>query len=266
MGSESGEARFPAPDGPFRFREISDDSALFGVHVYDLSCADAPPEEIRRRLPELLAEWSAGGPCLASTKVAADQTAVGRALCQVGFYLADSQVRLAADAKRLSPIEVELPFPSRLFQVGPDRVEDVAELAGRTFDADRLHRDPNVPSEAVDERYRRWIRRTATDGSLLLAFEDLESGRIASFVQVRETAPQEGQLVLGGADPALRGARIGAYMLGQFVLECRRRGFASLWTVVALNNLGLIRTYVKMGFWPTDATHVFHWHHSSKTI
>jgi ribosomal protein S18 acetylase RimI-like enzyme len=265
MANESGEARFPAPDGPMRHRENAEDSALFGMHVYELSCADAAPEDVRRRLPELLAEWSAGGACLASTKVGADQTALGRALCQIGFYLADSQIRLAADAERLSPIEAELPFRSRLFQVGPDRVEEVAELAGRTFDADRLHRDPNIPSDAVDERYRRWIRRTTTDGSLLLAFEDQDSGRIASFVQVRETAPREGQLVLGGADPALRGARYGATMLGQFALECRRRGFANLSTVVALNNLGLIRTYVKMGFLPTDATHVFHWHHSSKT-
>lgn len=241
------------------FRESPADSELFGIRFWELNLDQTTPNQARDMLPQWTAKLAAESPALVTARVDCRSTEWLMALAENGFYLVDTQVGLRLLARNFTPMNQQVPFPARLGEVPAERIEELADLAARIFKIDRLHADPHLPPAKVDERYRTWVRRARTDGSLLLAHERTDTGKWISFIQLRAgSGAGQGNILLGGLDSEYHGSRIGASLIGVYLEEFMRRGFEDLTTAVSLANLGLIRTYQRFGFVPITATHAFH--------
>jgi len=249
-------------DSGLRLTRSENDSALFDISFYDLDCALCDAATIRKELPSLLQEVAGEKPSFVVTRIPNGRTDLSEALSESRFYHAESLARLVLKTAQLRPMdpnaEAQAPFPNRQISIGPERMEEVAQLAGRLFVFNRLNMDPHIPRDKVDERYRNWVRRIATDGSTLIGHEGVENGRIFAFVQYRPTGDGEITWFLGGLDPDFQKARIGASCIYQYLRTCKEEGWDTIYTNVSLILFPLIQTYLHFGFRIAEVVQFFH--------
>jgi GNAT superfamily N-acetyltransferase len=190
----------------------------------------------------------AKGACFAYAKVPVAEIALVRDLIGQGFYPVDVAVQFEGV---VPPAQVGSAIR---FAKASDR-DEVARVAGSTFQYSRFHLDPAIPRTVANAMKAEWagnfFANLRGDG---MAVAEVD-GRVVGFLQFFRR-PEEVLLIdLIGVDPACQGRGL-ARQLIQFVARAARTTHVG--TQVA--NVKSVRLYESLGLRQTGAHFVLHYH------
>ena len=250
---------FPAPDGPLRYALIPWDSETFGFPFIELRFARVDHELAAQHLPALLELLDARSqrPMLVFTKVPVAATRLAESLTACGFYPVETMIEPYLALSRFRPV-VERPADGMTLRDAREvDVPRLVELARRSFHADRLHVDANLPSDKADERFARWVINGVRDGDMVFCYDDAK-GKTIGFYHVRPTASGTVDLSLAAIDHTYQKLGIGLLMYQAVLLECRNRGFSLAKTRVTVHNIDVLNLFARLEFQFRNPTLTLH--------
>lgn len=191
-------------------------------------------------------------------RCAAEDLAAAQAIEEAGGRLMDTLVYWARALDRPLP-EGSPPATVRPLRAGEaDEVARVAAGAFRNYFG-HYHADPRLDRAKADEAYMSWAARSCTDpavASKVLVAE--HEGRIAGFLTLLPRGADELEIILNGVDPAVQ--RHGIYrglVLGA-LHEAHAARARALVVSTQLINLGVQKTWARLGFELSRAFLTFH--------
>lgn len=216
------------------------------------------PEFTADTLPDVLRFCRAEGVRMLVARCAAEDLRAAQAMEEAGGRLMDTLVYWARALER--PPVPEAP-PRWVRPLRPEDVADVGRVAAGAFRGyfGHYHADPRLDRAKADEVYVSWAVRSCTvpaAASQVLVAE--HEGRVAGFLTLLPRGADELEIVLNGVDPALQ--RHGLYrglVLGALG-EGRRAGLRNVVVSTQLINLGVQKTWARLGFELSRAYHTFH--------
>ena len=250
----------PDADSPLRAAAAPWDSELFGFPCWELRLDGEPSPALADALARFVAARREAGECLLAAKIPTQQVASGRLLTAHGFYVVETLLDISLPLTRLQPIAARIGRREALRPATPDDLESIARIAGAAFRCDRFHLDPSLPVEKADLRYRSWVERGLRDGEPLFVYAGA-AGAIRGFFHLRELPEAGVDLALAAVHPSCQGTGIGALMYQAVLEECRRRGYRSASTRIAVNNLPVANLVFRLGFTIREAVYTYHYHH-----
>jgi L-amino acid N-acyltransferase YncA len=251
---------YPDLDSPLQAARIPWDSELFGFPCWDVRPGGEASTALAAALASFVEERKAHGECLLVTKVPTRDVAMGRLLAAYGFYPVETMLEIALPLARLT-LPAAAGRGAALRLATTDDMEEILTIAGSAFRDDRFHLDPTLPPEKADQRYRGWVARGFASGEPVFVFEDTRKGTILGFYHIRELPSSAVALSLAAVHPSCQGAGIGALMYQAVLEECRRRGYRTAVTRIAVNNLPVANLFFRLGFTIREAVLTFHLHY-----
>jgi len=251
---------YPTGDSPLQAAQIPWDSELLGFPCWDVRPGGEASAVLATALAGFTAERKAAGECLLVTKVPTRDVAMGRLLAGCGFYVVEAMLDIALPLARLAPTAA-VGRGAVLRLATPDDLDAILTIAGSAFRDDRFHLDPTLPTEKADQRYRGWVERGFASSEPVYVYEDTRKGTILGFYHIRELPSAIVDLSLAAVHPACQGAGIGALMYQAVLEECRRRGYQTAVTRIAINNLPVANLFFRLGFTIREAVLTFHLHY-----
>jgi L-amino acid N-acyltransferase YncA len=185
--------------------------------------------------------------------------AAGRVLTNNGFYPVETTIEMRLPLSRLTPIASH---QSEQLCLRPAKEADLPRMitiAGSAFSADRLHIDPNLPSEKADQRYAHWIELGFRAGEPVFVVEDTQNAQVVGFFHMRETAPTTIDLSLAAVDNNHQKTAAGVFMYQATLLECQSKGYRIATTRVSANNINVLNLHLRLGFAIRSAVVTLHW-------
>jgi ribosomal protein S18 acetylase RimI-like enzyme len=251
----------PCPDegSPLQAALVPWDSELFGFPCWQLRCGEGS-DALTAALRRFMEERESEGECLLVTKVPTRDVATGMVLGSCGFYVVETLLEIALPLVRLTS-------PARsgrgaaLRQATVQDVDEIVSIAGSAFSVDRFHLDPTLSNAGADRRYRRWVEQGFHAGDPIFVFEDRKKGTLLGFCLIREMPAGVVDISLAAVHPILQGAGIGPLMYRAMLDECRRRGYQTAATRIAVNNLPVGNLFFQLGFEIRGAVMTYHSHH-----
>jgi len=238
---------FPPPGGPLRFAVVPWDTELYGFPVYELRVEEADPGPVREQLRPWLTTLGTDRPTLVYVKIPTRAVAMAQALTAHGFYPVETAIEIALTLARMTPITGrKLPGITLRPAVAAD-LPKIMTIARGGFTADRLHVDPNLPSEAADRRFAEWVERGFHAGEMVFAYEDQKAGQLIGFYHVRATGPTAVDLSLAAVDRPFQRSGLGALMYQAVLEECRSLGYQLASTRISINNIDVLNLFARLG-------------------
>lgn len=196
-------------------------------------------------------------PIYVSCRIPLDRVTDTHVLERHQFNLIECQIRSAVTLRKPYPVKA---FRYRFEQVTTEEhLQDVLEIAGKTFIHDRFTIDQSLGRDASGKRYQRYVRKSfdSPDEAVyrLIAEED---GRVVAFKTHRYLNEQEVRLLLGGVHPELKNLGLGP-INGFFELnELIRKGYKKAITNISVANHPVMNLELgKLGFRAFAAFAVF---------
>lgn len=191
-------------------------------------------------------------------RCAAEDLAAAQAMEEAGGRLMDTLVYWSRPLDR--PLPPEGP-PATVRPLRPGEAPEVARVAAGAFRNyfGHYHADPRLDRARADEAYMSWAERSCTEptvASKVLVAE--HEGRIGGFLTLLPRGADELEIVLNGVDPALQ--RHGIYrglVLGA-LHEARAARVRALVVSTQLINLGVQKTWARLGFELSRSYLTFH--------
>jgi GNAT superfamily N-acetyltransferase len=191
-------------------------------------------------------------------RCAAEDLSAAQAMEAAGGQLMDVLVYWVRALDRIGPEEAtSVPVrPSR-----PSDVEAVRAVAAASFRGyfGHYHADQRLDRAKCDEVYASWAERSCLDpdvASRVLVAE--HEGRVAGFLTLLGRGPEEQEIILNGVDPAVQ--RQGTYraLVLAAVGHARADGARRLTVSTQLINIGVQKTWARLGFEPSRSYLTFH--------
>lgn len=161
----------------------------------------------------------------------------------------------------------ELPWPEDrshvpLRYLGPGDVDEIEELAGVLFRDyhGHYHADPRLDREACDEVYRSWARNSCESRDVAdeVLIAQVPGEPIGGFVTLRLNSPEEGEIVVGGVAPSMRGRGVyRSFMIGGMEWA-RERGASRMVLSTQITHVAVQGVWVGLGFAPSKSFLTFH--------
>jgi GNAT superfamily N-acetyltransferase len=144
---------------------------------------------------------------------------------------------------------------------GPSDAEAVRAVADAPFRGyfGHYHADQRLDRAKCDEVYASWAERSCLDPNVasrvLLAEHE---GRVVGFLTLAGRGPEEQEIILNGVDPAVQ--RQGTYraLVLAAVRHARADGAQRLTVSTQLINIGVQKTWARLGFEPSRSYLTFH--------
>jgi GNAT superfamily N-acetyltransferase len=209
-------------------------------------------------LPDTLRFCRAESVRMLIARCAAEDLRAAQAMEEAGGRLMDTLVYWGRRMDRGAAPEAR---PAWVRPLRPGEAAEVGRVAAGAFRGyfGHYHADPRLDRAKADEVYVSWAERSCTEPAaasrVLVAEHD---GRLAGFLTLLPRGKDELEIVLNGVDPALQ--RHGLYrglVLGALD-EGRRAGAPSVVVSTQLINLGVQKTWARLGFELIGAYHTFH--------
>lgn len=143
-------------------------------------------------------------------------------------------------------------YPLR--KANDDRIEEIQNIAVKTFRHDRFHLDKNFDDKKASERYSIWVRNSFNAGEDVLYLDADGKATGFSIVSLKES----GYLGLIGLDPQYKGRGLGINLLAATCQYVRSRGITEFSTTTSFNNIQALNMYVSCGFMFRDPVYVLH--------
>jgi len=249
---------FPDADGCIAYALVPWDSEEFGFPVYELRIAE-PSSFTTDVVRSWLHQLDSAGGCLVSAKVDQQSVSTIRSLASNGFYPVETVLEVEGELPTIGAVAITSAIPVRLRRATEADMDAMTSIAARAFWSDRFHLDPNLPSNAADERYVRWIRRAFQDQELLYAYERTDERAVIGFYHVRVVSRGRVDLMLAAVDPALSGRGLGSALYLSMMRECVGLGFTEARTRIVARNLPVLNIFSRLRFRFVGATTTLHW-------
>lgn len=188
----------------------------------------------------------------------AEDLAAAQAMEAAGGRLMDTLVYWARALDRPFP-EERPPAAVRPLRAGD--APEVARVAAGAFRGyfGHYHADPRLDRAKADAVYVSWAERSCLDpsaASKVLVAE--HEGRVAGFLTLLPRGDDELEIILNGVDPALQRHGIYRGLVLAAMHEARADGKRSLVVSTQLINLGVQKTWARLGFELSRSYHTFH--------
>lgn len=250
---------FPPPNGPLGYAYVPWDSELYGFPFYELRCGDLLPEVLGGYLSSWLSGLADDRACLVYSRIPTKAVAVSRVLTNHGFYPVETTMDTYLRLSRFSPIVSGQSEKLRLRPATEPDLPWIITIAGSAFSTDRLHIDPNLPSEKADQRYAHWIELGFRAGETVFVLEDTQNARVIGFFHIREAAPKTIDLSLAAVDKDYQQTTAAILMYQTVLTECRTKGYQIATARISLNNINVVNLYLRLGFAIRSAVITLHW-------
>ena len=189
----------------------------------------------------------------------AEDIYTAQAVEDAGFRLMDTLVYWTRDLTH-TPIPPDTnAIPIR--PVRQDEVDAVKTVARESFKSyfGHYHADPRLDRAVCDEIYISWAERSVlmreVADEVLVA--DLD-GTVIGFVALRLTNPTEGQPMLSGVSPSVRGRGIFRSFMTQTMVWSAAQGADHVTVSTQLINIASQKAWARLGFEFSRAYYTFH--------
>ncbi len=238
---------FPPPCGPLRFAVVPWDSELYGFPVYELRVEEADPGPVHENLRPWLTSLGTDRRSLVYARIPTRSVAIAQILTAHGFYPVETTLEIALSLARMTPITTRKRPGILLRPAVAADLPQIMTIARGAFSVDRLHVDPNLPSEKADQRFAEWVERGFDAGEMVFAYEDQKAGQLIGFYHVRATSPTAIDLSLAAVDRPFQQSGLGALMYQAVLEECRSHGYQFASTRISINNLDVLNLFARLG-------------------
>ncbi len=239
------------------------ETSLFGKHVYSLELCghgdekgvadDGGPWAFLERL------LAGSAPYMLSARIPASPPGWSASLESRGFHLMECYVELEHDLQIL-------PCHSGNGTVRSVQTEDVSvleDLARRAFSYSRFHMDPQIPRSAADESRAQWVGNACRGRADAVLVATQGGAGPVGFLVCRlsgRDGRREAKLDLMAVDPQYRGQGIGIGLTVAFLRLAHECGCSRAVVGTQAHNKVAMRTYVRAGFIPGNASLTYHKH------
>jgi GNAT superfamily N-acetyltransferase len=191
-------------------------------------------------------------------RCAAEDLPAAQAMEAAGGRLMDTLVYYVRALDRPFPDEIPA-SPVRPLRAGEaGEVRRVATAAFRGYFG-HYHADPRLDRAKADEAYADWAERSCLDrlvASSVLVVE--HQGLVAGFLTLLQRGADEQEIILNGVDPThQRHGLYRALVLGA-MSRARDEGAKRLSVSTQLINIGVQKTWSRLGFEPSRSHYTFH--------
>jgi ribosomal protein S18 acetylase RimI-like enzyme len=224
------------------------DSEVFDGCVLDLADFD-PTADFAAFEAGYLARHS---PIYISCKVPVEDLESVHQLEAAGFRFVEFQMRFRASLGRSFDVSAH-DYRYELV-TSPEILERVLEIAGATFEHDRITRDPYIKQlnrpDLSGERYRRFVSQSfQRPDECVYALISNPTDQVVGFGTHRITGPDSALLLISGVAPELKSSGLGA-LLDQFAWnELKRKGIKYFFGHASGANYPIINLVMRgMGF------------------
>ena len=233
--------------GPLSYSTVPWDSDLFGIEFYELR-AEGPAAEVVRSLPAWREELRRRGlPALAFTRIRPDDVALAKVLGEIGFYPAETTLRISLPLKRFVPLHPNAAGRAVLREASAEDLPTLVDMVEGMFEMDRFHLDPHLPRQLSDRRYAQWLERGFHDHDRLFVYETADKEPMG-FYLVKGQPPGEVDLSLAGLSERYRRGGAGALMYEAVLGRCRDLGFRTATSTISTNNTDAVNLFMRLGF------------------
>ena len=191
-------------------------------------------------------------PIYVACKIPVEDLESIHALQSAGFQFVECQMRFRATVSRTFDVSAH-DYSYELVKSEED-LERVLEIAGTTFEHDRITLDPffqrSNRSNLSGERYRRYVIKSFhSDDECLYKLVSNSTGEIVGFGSHRITGPDKALLLISGVKAEYKSLGLGA-LLDQFAWnELKRKGIKSFYGHTSNSNYPIINLVMRgMGF------------------
>jgi GNAT superfamily N-acetyltransferase len=190
-------------------------------------------------------------------RCAAGELGAAQAMEAAGGQLMDTLVYWGRALDRALPGD----RPANVRPLRPDDVDAVRRVAAAAFQGyfGHYHADPRLDRRKCDETYASWAERSCVDpgvASKVLVAE--HEGRVAGFLTLLAHGAAEQEIVLNGVDPALQRHGLYRALVLAAMHEARGAGAGRVFVSTQLINLGVQKTWARLGFELERSYYTFH--------
>ena len=191
-------------------------------------------------------------------RCAVEDLAAAQAMEAAGGRLMDVLVYWTRDLARPLPAE---PAKAPVRTLRGDDVEAVRRVASRAFRGyiGHYHADPRLDRARCDEVYASWAERSCLDPAVATRVLVAEhEGAVGGFLTLLARGPAEQEIVLNGVDPELQRHGIYRSLVLSAIAHARSDGAERLTVSTQLSNIGVQKTWARLGFEPLRSYCTFH--------
>jgi len=191
-------------------------------------------------------------------RCAAERLDAAQAMEQAGGRLMDTLVYYARPLDRPFPGD-EAAKPVRLLR--PEDVPAVRRVAAASFRGyfGHYHADSRLDRAKCDETYASWAERSCVDRNVASAVLVAEhQGQLAGFLTLLRRGEEEQEIVLNGVDPSFQRHGLYRALVVEAMHQARAAGALRLVVSTQLINLGVQKTWARLGFELVRSYYTFH--------
>ena len=209
-------------------------------------------------LPTTLQFCRENGVQMLVARCPAEDLRAAQAMEEAGGRLMDTLVYYGRALDRPFP-EDRPSTPVRALK--PEDVTAVRRVAAESFRGyfGHYHADPRLDRAKCDETYASWAERSCVDRSVASQVLVAEhEGRVAGFLTLLERGTEEQEIVLNGVDPTVQRHGVYRALVLAAMHEARSGGASRLIVSTQLVNLGVQKTWTRLGFELARSYYTFH--------
>jgi ribosomal protein S18 acetylase RimI-like enzyme len=217
---------------PQDFKQSPWDSAIFGMHAYEITEPSLENLEAAKGFP-------------GHYTIRVDPLASKQLLHEYGFYYCDTLIEPHCTPERFTPfddIDVTVSRDAALLQL--------FDICHGAFSYGRFHRDFSLDTAKADQRYDRWFAQLHGAGQV---YGLLYQGELAGFIAVND-----GKLVLHAVIHSLRRKGLAKRLWTPVCRELFDQGFCEVTSSVSAANLSVVNLYATLGFHFRNPVDIYH--------
>lgn len=137
---------------------------------------------------------------------------------------------------------------------------DLLKLALASGEYSRFKLDKNLPDNAYERLYTRWIEQSVNHINATEVFCYIINNTPIGLISLkRDEISRKGTIGLVATDKSNRGRGIGSTLLKNVMYFCSQKAIQEISVATQKQNLPACRLYEKMGFSESSCTNIYHW-------
>jgi GNAT superfamily N-acetyltransferase len=209
-------------------------------------------------LPDTLRFCRENGVRLLVARCASPELLAAQAMEAAGGRLMDTLVYYVRALDRPFAVEGHQVLVRRLTDGDVEGVRQVAAASFRGY-IGHYHADARLDRAKCNETYTSWAERSCTDRSVASKVLVAEhQGRVVGFLTLLERGPEEQEIILNGVHPDFQRHGIYRGLVLEAMTLARAEGSSRLSVSTQLINVGVQKTWSRLGFELSRSYYTFH--------
>jgi GNAT superfamily N-acetyltransferase len=146
-----------------------------------------------------------------------------------------------------------------IYEAENHEVSFIADMASKSFTAERFHADFRVSNDAANQRYANWIVNSRDDEKFKLYKAQLTDGEIIGFFLVSYEETRRVNWELTAIFPEFQGKGFGRQTWNSFIAFHKKEGVTRISTSITARNSNILSLYSLLGFKFSSPDNTYHW-------